>query len=195
MLFSALARVALALVLAPALCADQLAFTASAFAPQGQQETALAVPAFDARLGTLERVEIELETAIDAHVGVENLGSVPVIAQAELRTRTTLRVPGQATPFTVTDNRNGMCGLQASDGTPDFAGPSGFVFEAQFALAAHVVVLTNLEKFETRGAPTWVGLRANARSGATITCSQPTISATEFGAAYRVRVTYVFSRR
>lgn len=195
MLLRTFSRIVVAAVFTQAAFADELVFTSAALAPQGVQETLLGVPAFDTRLGTLVRVEIDVETVIDASVHVENTGPVPAVAQTELHTRASLRVPGQAAPFVMTDSRNGFCGLQASDGTPDFAGPSSFVFDTRFALASHVVLTSNLAKFETHDAPTVVNLRANARSGASVVCSQPTISGTESSVSHRVRVTYVFARR
>lgn len=190
----ALSRFALALVLATPALAEGLSYEAAGVAPHGFEDVALGVPAFDTRLGTLVRVEIDIVTEFDTHVQVENTGALLGIAQTSLHSRANLRVPGQSAPFVRSDARGAKCALPASDGTPDFAGPSSTEQDARFALDAHVVVTSNLEKFVTRGAPKTVVLHATARSVAAITCNQPTISRTEFGSAHRVRVTYVFDR-
>jgi hypothetical protein len=175
--------------------ADELSFNVSAPAPHGSDEAVLRVPAFDTRLGTLAHVELVLETVIDAHVRVENLGPLLTFAQIDLDSSATMRVPGQAAPFVFADVRRANCMLAASDGTPDFEGPSSMVLAARFVIESKLVVTSNLDKFQSSGTPRRVAVRASASSTETVTSDQPTISDTQFTVTHRLRVKYVFDRR
>lgn len=195
MKLAAFSTLACAVLLTTSARADELSFDVSASAPHGSDEAVLRVPAFDTRYGTLVRVELTLETVFTTEVRVENIGPQLALAQLNLNSSASLRVPGQAAPFVLSDWRRANCMLPASDGTPDFAGPSSMAFAAHFATGSKLVLTSSLEKFETALTPRRVALRASASSVSSVTCDQPTISDDQFTVTHRLQVKYVFDRR
>lgn len=149
------------------------------------------VPPFDPRLGSLQRVEIEITSSFSGVARLENASATMAQADVFLRSRSLLRVPNQPS-LTCMDLRAASCFLLPSDGQLDFAGQSARSFAIDFALQQSVVLTTGLEDWQSANPARVVPLRAETRSGLSVNCDVDFAADVLAGARHTVRVVYVY---
>jgi hypothetical protein len=82
-------------------------------------------PSFDPSLGTLQRVELDVDVAVDGLVGVENLSANLCTADLQFLARVRAALPGARTSDEIVFGASAQVALLPYDGVRDFDGPSG----------------------------------------------------------------------
>lgn len=105
--------------------------------------SSLALPLFDASLGTLRSVHISLTGSVDGNVRVESMDMGPALLTTTLGATLTLRRPGAGPAIVVTlPTITNLFAASAFDGNIDFAGTSGRSWTGLFATATNAATLT-----------------------------------------------------
>jgi hypothetical protein len=86
------------------------------------------LPQFDPSLGTLISVTLTLDGRIEGSAAVESNDSSPITITTQFKADITLARPDNSVLAVVIPQVNNVANLAPSDGTLDFAGPSGMTF-------------------------------------------------------------------
>src|SRR5579884_4041067 len=154
-------------VAASAPTTQQATATFTPFTTGGSQTQSVAQ--FNPALGTLNSVQIILNSTLSSDVKVENLDAAPSTVNAQVNGNLSLQGPGgsllSVTP-TISENTTS---LSPYDGTLDYGGTSGHDFGQQSAAAQQSITLTsNLSAWEGSGN---VALAESAQSTSTVSGS------------------------
>jgi len=177
------------LALAPlsTLRADQLTVGCGVGGVEPGTQAQLTLPGFDAKLGTLQRVEIVFRADLSGQLELENRNKMPTWAHVDVDALTSLRSEARELLIAGRDKAAADLILAPYDGSLDLTGPSsanlwlGISFHKQAALTGDLQAFVG-EK---------VSLLAGMRAGFDV-IADGVLSRVDAWADYRIQVTYVY---